>query len=113
YRPPTTSLSVGATGAGVPIPSATKRAKASRSTAAPAATAIQPMTWSHAGAPADCHRLRSQGTRPATTPGARTRKSRLPTAARTRPTRAFCASHRHVVFADGAVVVAHRRPVGG
>src|SRR6185312_6585035 len=84
YRPPTTRRSVGATGAGVPRPSATNRAKAWTRTIAPRMSMISPATrtgaqW--ASGPRTCHRVSHQGTTPATTPGAAAKNSVLPTAA--------------------------------
>src|SRR5579872_1615169 len=84
YRPPTTRLSVGATGAGVPRPSATNRAKAWTSTIAPRMSRISPATRTGAQPASDprtCHRVSHQGTTPATTPGATAKNSTLPTAA--------------------------------
>src|SRR5690242_468661 len=84
YRPPTTRRSVGATGAGVPRPSATNRAKAWTSTIAPRMSRISPATRTGAHPASDprtCHRVSHQGTRPATTPGATAKNSTLPTAA--------------------------------
>ena len=81
-------MRVGATGAGVPSPSQAKRAKASRTTTRPAAIRRRP-AQRRAATPSTGgsgpQRVISQGIRPATTPGARTRKTRLPTAALIRP----------------------------
>src|SRR5262245_37643 len=79
YRPPTTSDSVGATGAGVPDPSVTKRAKAITSTAAPAATRATPSPRSGAATdPPERQSVSSQGMAPATTPGATTKNAAAP-----------------------------------
>src|SRR6266496_1457444 len=77
---------VGAAGAGVPAPSATNRTKAVTSTATPAAMRTPPATRS--GAQAHHGRgwrtrqpVSHQGSRPATTPGASTKKTAVPAAA--------------------------------
>ena len=72
---------MGATGAGVPIPSRAKRANAlsSATTAAPSSSA--PAARSGQGQERDSHPVSSHGTRPATVPGATTRNSALPMAA--------------------------------
>ena len=82
YGPATTSCSVGAGGAGVPRPSTAKCANDQISTAAPAAISTPPVTWTGTGqaAPA-CQPVSHHGTRPATTPGASTRKAALPATA--------------------------------
>src|SRR5690349_13367469 len=101
YRPPTTRRSVGATGAGVPRPSATNRAKAWTRTIAPRMSMISPATrtgaqW--ASGPRTCHRVSHQGTTPATTPGAAAKNSALPAAAVGLRTLAPQAAGRAVAF---------------
>jgi hypothetical protein len=86
YRPPTTSRWVGATGAGVPEPSATKRTNACTSTTTPAASSTAPATRSGTQAQDGCgwrtrQPVSHQGTRPATTPGASTKNTTLTAAA--------------------------------
>jgi hypothetical protein len=81
YRPPTTSCSVGATGAGVPTPSTTKRTKAWTSTNRPAAIRAAPSTRSAGGVRWASHPVSHHGIRPAVTPGARAKKAALPAAA--------------------------------
>src|SRR4051794_21325299 len=81
YRPPTTSRSVGATGAGVPAPSTTKRAKACSSAATPATTSAAPRMTSQVGGSFERQPVSSHGTTPPMTPGATTRNTRLPRAA--------------------------------
>src|SRR5918999_3574210 len=93
YSPPATRRSGGATGAGVPRPSTTKRQNACRSTATPAARSTRPATrkgaqygnGSRTRQPVNAH-----GTRPATIPGASTRNTRLASAARAFRTVTFC-----------------------
>ena len=75
---------MGATGAGVPMPSITKRAKACNSTATPAAMSSAPANRSPIHGSADRQPVISQGTSPATTPGATRRNTTLPSAALTR-----------------------------
>src|SRR5918995_1445634 len=84
YSPPTTRRSLGATGAGVPRPSPTKRANACTSTRTPAAMRIRPPIHSgtqYGKGPRASQPVSNHGTRPATTPGANTRNTRLPMAA--------------------------------
>src|SRR4051794_12251215 len=81
YAPPTTSRSVGATGAGVPIPSMTKRAKAWSRNATPVAISTAPATWTRGAAEPWCQCVMDHGINPATTPGATRRNRRLPRAA--------------------------------
>ena len=79
---------MGATGAGVPSPSQAKRAKASRTTTRPAAIRMRPVQRRaprRSPGGSGLQWVISQGIRPATTPGARTRKARLPSAALIRP----------------------------
>ena len=73
-----TSCSVGATGAGVPPPSATKRAKACTSTAMPAASTSMPMIRSavQCGTRWPIRQpVIHHGISPATTPGATTKNA--------------------------------------
>src|SRR5215831_2138496 len=70
YSPRTTRCSVGAGGAGVPRPSIVNCANDPSSVAAPAAISSPPATR--------CQPVSHQGTSPATTPGAITRKPALP-----------------------------------
>src|SRR5918994_1954535 len=77
-----TSRSVGATGAGVPIPSTTNRANACRRTPTELARITPPASRRGIqSALSTSHRVSSHGITPATTPGARRRKTTVPTAA--------------------------------
>src|SRR3954454_14443189 len=84
YAPPTTNRSVGATGAGVPSPSSTKRTNASSRTTRPAPIIRPPSTRSGVHHVSASQRVRSHGISPATTPGAIMRKAKLWAAARRR-----------------------------
>src|SRR5215468_7248753 len=88
YRPPTTNRWGGATGAGVPTPSVTKRTNADTTTAAPATISAAPTIRSStptgpspSGSGRACQPVMTHGRYPAKTPGARTRKTALPIAA--------------------------------
>src|SRR5215813_2482193 len=84
YRPPTTNCLGGATGAGVPMPSVTNRANAWRSTAVPQMIRSAPNARNGsqgANGSQSRQRVSHQGTTPATKPGARTKKIKLPNAA--------------------------------
>src|SRR5262245_36054170 len=82
YSPRTTSCSVGAGGAGVPLPWTANCANAVRSATAPTPVSTAPVIRTGTGQPAPgCHPVSHQGTRPATTPGAITRKAALPAVA--------------------------------
>src|ERR671910_1011065 len=77
-----TSRSVGATGAGVPIPSTTNRANACRRTPTELARITPPARRrGPQSALSTCQRVSSHGITPATTPGARRRKTTVPSAA--------------------------------
>src|SRR6516165_2583487 len=79
YSPRTTRCSVGAAGAGVPRPSSANCANDPSSVAAPAAISSPPATRTGTGHPPPCCQpVSHQGTSPATTPGATTRKPALP-----------------------------------
>src|ERR671919_1857605 len=79
--PPTTRRSGGATGAGVPRPSMTKRAKACSRKATPAPIEAPPTMRTASGASSIFQSVSRYGTSPATTPGASRRKAALPAAA--------------------------------
>src|SRR5215472_15222792 len=82
YSPRTTSCSVGAGGAGVPRPSTANCANDPISVTAPAAVTTPPMTRTGTGMATPARQpVSHQGTSPATTPGAITRKPALPATA--------------------------------
>src|SRR5262249_40997426 len=79
YSPRTTRCSVGAGGAGVPRPSVANCVNDPSSAAAPAAISTPPANRTGTGHAAPCCQpVSHQGTSPATTPGATTRKPALP-----------------------------------
>src|SRR6185295_8808551 len=82
YAPVVTSRSVGATGAGVPSPSRTKRTKSLARLGTATRTSTAPAIRTTGGAGLILHRVSHHGSTPATTPGARAKNSALPSAAR-------------------------------
>src|ERR687895_2395119 len=93
-----TSRSVGATGAGVPIPSATKRANAWSRTPTPTIRTMTPATWKGNQINPDASTsqpVSRHGIRPATMTGASAKKSALPAAA------------RHLLICEDALGVRH------
>src|SRR5262245_53900570 len=84
YAPVTTSRSVGATGAGVPRPSRTKRTNALTRRGRATTRSTAPSTRTGAAIGWLSHRVNHHGTSPTTTPGASAKKSALPSAARRR-----------------------------
>src|SRR5262245_25738185 len=119
YSPRTTRCSVGAGGAGVPRPSIVNCADDPSSAAAPAAISRPPATRTGTGHSAPCCQpVSHQGTSPATTPGAMTRKPALPAMAalvcigarpsfRAWPPR-WPAAHSHVI-----IVASRQRATAG
>jgi len=85
YSPPMTSRSVGATGAGVPRPSVTKRPNARINTTIATAKRAPPTIIATTASGDFGHRtvqpLINHGSSPATIPGAATKKTVLPAAA--------------------------------